>query len=42
MMNRLSWISVTSGEWADASIARRARLWLVAGLTLVMAVAILI
>lgn len=39
-MNRLNWISVLDGEWADRAITRRARLWLVAGLTVVVAVAI--
>jgi hypothetical protein len=40
-MDHLSWVSAMNGEWADASITRRTRLWVVAGLTLAVAVAIL-
>lgn len=39
-MNRLNWISAINGEWADVAIPRRARLWLIAGLTVVVAVAV--
>jgi len=39
-MNRLNWISAINGEWADVAIPRRMRLWLIAGLTLVVAVAV--
>ena len=39
-MNRLSWISAMNGEWANAVILRRTRLLVVAGLTVMVAVAI--
>jgi hypothetical protein len=40
-MDHLSWVSAMNGEWADASITRRTRLWVVGGLALVVTVAIL-
>jgi hypothetical protein len=40
-MDRLTWISALDGEWADASVPRRTRLWVVGGLAVVVTVAIL-
>lgn len=39
-MNRLSWISAINGEWAAAAMARRTRLWVVAALTVAVALAV--
>jgi hypothetical protein len=39
-MKHLTWVSALDGELADASIPRRARLWLIAGLTVMVAVTV--
>jgi hypothetical protein len=35
------WISALDGEWADRAVKRRVRLWVVVGLTVVVAVTVL-
>lgn len=39
-MKHLTWVSALDGEWADAVIPRRTRLWMVAAVTVAMAVAV--
>jgi hypothetical protein len=40
IVNRLTWIAVLDGEWAEASIARQTRLWAIVSLTLIVAMAV--